>query len=126
MQGLNTRFRVWRQSQVSDDQIGGAVYTGTVTHEYIRGHFSATLPNQELVEQGLETMKTADAFVWPGTVVIQERDVLEVVGPSHHEYYGKRFRIIGLKKGDMHAHSRGRFWRARMRRIDYTRMETKV
>lgn len=126
MQGLNTRFRVWTETQASDDLIGGAVYTGTISQNYINGHLSVTLPNQMLLEQGLETTKIADAFVWPGSITLQERDVLEIVGPTHHEYFGKFFRIIGLKRGDHHAHSRRRFWKARLRRIDYTRTEEKI
>jgi hypothetical protein len=113
-------------SQASDDQIGGAVFTGTVTNECVRGHLRVREPSQILIEQGLETKITADAFVLPATIPLQERDVLEVSGPLNHPNINQRFRIIGVADWMKHPQDRSRFIKLKLIRIERTRTEAKI
>ena len=126
MQGLNTQFNVWQMSQASDDEVGGAVFTGTITDNCIQGHLRVNTPSQLLIEQGLETKITADAFVLPGTVVLEERYVLEVSGPINHPNLNQRFRIVGVADWSKHPQDQTKFHRLKLIRIERTRTETKI
>lgn len=126
MQGMEARFSLIRMTQASDDQVGGSVLTGTVTNTNLRGHLHVSLPDQRLLQQGLETTKTADAFVWPASISIYERDVLEVTGPVNHPELNNRFRVEGVQRPSNHPHRKQRFVKVRMQRIDRTSTEAKI
>lgn len=125
MHGLNTQFSVTRMSQASDDQIGGAVFTGTVTNQCVRGHLHVREPSQLAIEQGLETPNQADAFVLPATISIQERDLLEVTGPLNHPNINQMFRVVGVADWAKHPQDRQRFTKLRLMRYERSRTEAK-
>jgi hypothetical protein len=95
--GLNIRSNIWRVTQGTDDLVGGAVITGTVVYENVLTRLEAQPEQQLLLQQGLETVRTFTAVVVPGTMVIKERDELEVIAPFDHPYYGDRFRIVSMR-----------------------------
>lgn len=99
--GLNTRVRIWRMDDIADDIVGGARISGTVAYDYVRARIEANPEEQLLLQQGLETNRTFNALVVPGTLDIRERDELEIVRPYDHVYYGQRFRIIGIQFSSM-------------------------
>ena len=101
MAGMNIRFRIHRITTPTDDHVGGAVVTGTVSYDQIQGRFQAQPESQLLLQQGLETERTYTAIVIPGTLDIQERDEVEVIQPTDHHYYGKRFRVVGARYSDL-------------------------
>jgi hypothetical protein len=52
---------------------------------------------QLLLQQGLETLKTFQANIYPGWLAIKERDEFEVTAPSDHYHLGDRFRVINVR-----------------------------
>ena len=99
--GMNCKVRLWRMENLDDDIVGGAVVSGTAAYSNIRARIEANPDEQLLLQQGLETTRTFNALVVPGTLDIRERDELEVIAPSNHIYYSTRFRIMGVQYSSM-------------------------
>jgi hypothetical protein len=95
--GSNLRCNIWSINYASDDEVGGAVTTGTVSYEYVQMSLQELPREQLLLQQGLEVQNTFQSIVFPGTYIIKERDELEIVFPPNHHYYGERFRITGVQ-----------------------------
>jgi hypothetical protein len=95
--GSDLRCNIIRMNYAADDEVGGAVTTGTIAHEYV--HFSLQeLPREQLLlQQGLEVQNQFQSIVFPGTLTVQERDEIEIVFPPNHHYYGDRFRVVGIQ-----------------------------
>ncbi len=99
--GLNCRVDIWRVNFGDDDAVGGAMVTGTVQYQNILARVQPSPPEQLLLQQGLETERTFRATIVPGTLIVYERDEIEVVQPIDHAYYGDRFRVIGVQASDL-------------------------
>ena len=113
--GANTRVQIWRITTIAgDDEVGGAVVTGTVLHPYVKARIEANEPEQLLLQQGLETPRTFNALIVPGTLDVRERDELEITAPSYHPYYGVRFRIVGVQFSSMDKYNPNAYMRLSM------------
>jgi hypothetical protein len=99
--GMNLVGNILRFSTKADDEVGGAVPTGTVLYANVFGRISARKPTQALLEQGLETPEIFTAVLSPGNISIRENDQYEVVSPVISNYYQKRFVIIGIQYSSM-------------------------
>ncbi len=95
--GLNARAKIIRYSYDDDDVVGGAMLTGTVLYENLWARLESNKQEQLLLQQGLETERTFDAVVVPGTLDIRERDEFEITAPNDHVYFAVPFRIVGLR-----------------------------
>jgi hypothetical protein len=95
--GLNIRIDIWTMSQDADDAVGGAVFTGTVSHSNVPARLTLRRPSQLLLQQGLETTKTADLLIQGRNVIINERDEIRVIWPLDHPFLNDRFRIEGVQ-----------------------------
>lgn len=95
--GLNVRLDIWRVTTGDDDDVGGAMVTGTPVYQGVMARFQADPPNLLLLQQGLETVPTFTATVIPGTLDIQERDEVVLSAPSDHIYYNQYFRVVGVQ-----------------------------
>ena len=115
--GLNTRVRIWRMFQDDDDIVGGSMLTGTVQFDNILARVEANPEDQLLLQQGLETVKTFNALVVPGTLNIMERDELEITRPVYHPYYAVRFRIVGVQRSSMDNYNPNVYTRLSMTRV---------
>jgi hypothetical protein len=98
--GYNCRVDIFRISYQSDDIVGGAVVSGTLQFQNVLARFEADPEEQLILQQGLQTVRTYTMTCIPGTMDIRERDELEVTRPTDHVYYGKRFRIVGVRHSD--------------------------
>jgi hypothetical protein len=126
MEGLNVRFDIYRLSYIDDD-VGGAVETGTVVASNIPGRISVMAPSQQSLEMGFETPLVADIYLRPrpGTLTINENDQILLIAPVDHINYNQRFRIEGeAQSSSMHAKNRNQFIKLRCSRIDRTRTES--
>ena len=103
--GMNTRVRIWRMFQEDDDIVGGSIITGSVQYDNLLARIEANPEDQLLLQQGLETTKTFNALVIPGTLDILERDELEITKPVHHPYYAVRFRITSVQRSSMDSYN---------------------
>ena len=94
MAGYNIRVDIWRMATDSDDEVGGAMITGSVVYSGIQA-FMQEQPTEMLLEQqGLPTLSIFNVTLIPGTLIIYERDEIEITKPLDHPLYGKKFRIM--------------------------------
>lgn len=101
--GLNVKIDIWTMSQDTDDLVGGAMITGTVTYEDIRARFTMRRPSQLLLQQGLEVTKTADLLIQGRGVTVNERDEIQIVWPLDHPFFDDRFRVEGVQPSSRRA-----------------------
>ena len=113
---MNTRVQIIRINYGSDDAVGGAMITGTVLHSNVHARIEANPEDQLLLQQGLETIRTFNALIVPGSLDVRERDELEIFAPSHHPYYGVRFRIVGVQFSSMDKYNPNNYMRLSMTR----------
>ena len=100
--GFNIKGKVWRITFPSDDSIGGAQSSGTVAYNSIDLRLHAIEPDQVFLQQGLETLRTFRGTVRDHTLTIYERDEIEIIWPTDHWYYEKRFRVDGVTHSNFH------------------------
>lgn len=100
--GNNLHVDIIRYSYPVDDEVGGALPSGTVIYPHVEARIQATVPIPAYAIQGLETSKIMTAEVYPGTLNIQEYDQLQVVSPPNSPYYGWNFRIDTVQRSNMH------------------------
>lgn len=95
--GLNLLGNLWQYSNPpsSDDDIGGAVPTGTVSYYGMNLRLQTLKPTQALLEQGYESKGLFTALIEPHTVPIQFNGEIEITAPSNSPHLGNHFRIIG-------------------------------
>jgi hypothetical protein len=101
---------------IDDDVVGGARISGTVAYTDIRARIEANPDEQLLLQQGLETERTFNALIVPGTYDIRERDELEITAPTYHPYYAVRFRIVGIQFSSMDASNPNNYARLALKR----------
>lgn len=100
--GNNTRADIIRLNYPVDDEVGGALPSGTVIYPSVECRIQATTPIPAYAIQGLETSKIMTADVYPGTLDIEEYDELQVVSPPNSPYYLLKFRIDTVQRTNMH------------------------
>jgi hypothetical protein len=96
--GLDRRCTIWRILEAPDDLVGGAMTTGSAVYTNVAIRIDEKPVEQILLQQGLEITKTFDAIVIPATMVIKERDEVEITYPVDDAMYGERFRIINVSR----------------------------
>lgn len=116
--GFNLKVDVWRLSFPSDDIVGGAVVTGTVVYHNIKGRMTEEKSSPLLLEQGIETERIFNIDIRPASLIVYERDEIEIVFPLTHWHYRQRFRVIGVKHPSMHATDSRDFLTLTLRRRD--------
>ena len=96
MQGFNLRLEVIRIGYADDDEVGGAVTTGTVVYENIRGRLEAEILKDELLmlNPGLETDRVFRLTMQPGRLDIRERDFMRITSPVNHIYFNEDLRVL--------------------------------
>ncbi|KKM93616.1 hypothetical protein LCGC14_1206470 [marine sediment metagenome] len=120
--GMRMRISVHSIGYGDDDEVGGAQTTGTLTIRQIPASIEYLKPSQLLLEQGGEIRRLARVLVQPGTLVIYERDELEIVGPPGHEDIGNKFRVESVSRtGYSPNDSRGRHLLLTCERIERSR-----
>lgn len=115
--GTNLVGRIWRFTESEhDDEIGGSQPSGTVLYDNVRLQIQALKPTQVLQEQGLNTPTLFNVKAWPGNLLLEENDQVEVLLPVSSLYYGKRFRILGIQATSQHAHNSQNYLLLNLRR----------
>lgn len=100
--GNNLRAQFIRYSYPSDDEVGGALPSGTVIYTGIEGRIQDSTPIPAFAIQGVETNKIVTGYFYPGTLDIREYDQCEITEPLNHPYYGLRMRIDTVQKPNYH------------------------
>lgn len=96
MHGLNVKISFIQNSCSDDDDVGGAVITGTVSYAGIAARLSARRPSQQALEAGLEVNRIFDLII-PKQLALNERDEVQVTWPTDSPYYNEQFRIMGIQ-----------------------------
>ena len=124
MAGLNTTGRLWRFHYPADDDVGGALPSGTILKENVYGRIEQLKATQVLLEQGLELPEMFQAFLYytGDPLDIQNNDELEIYYPPISPFYNKGFRILGYRHSS-HADIR-RFVEVTMKRHVISRSNT--
>ena len=99
--GMDVQTTIIRMNQVADDDVGGAVLTGTAVYECVATTLQEMPPSMLLLQQGIETKKMGRALVRPATMIIVERDEWLITAPSYHPYLDTRWRIIKVNYPQM-------------------------
>jgi len=99
--GLHMKVDVIQINYSADDNIGGAVITGTTVYSSLSAVLTPRRPSQASLEPGLETDTIYDfscnATLKRARVAIEERDEILVVWPLAHELYNSRLRVTGVQ-----------------------------
>jgi len=93
--GMNLLCKIIEFSYPSDDSVGGAQPSGTVTYEDISCRVQSSKPTQALLEQGLEDVSMFIGLLTPHTVLVTNNNQLEITAPLNSPYYNERFRVVG-------------------------------
>ena len=54
-----------------------------------------------LLQQGLEVTKVWNILCQPANLLVYERDEIEIVHPTNHRYFGKRFRVVSVEESSI-------------------------
>lgn len=96
--GLNLIGRVWSYEYnlgSADDDVGGAVPSGTVLQENVELRIHSLEPTQALLEQGIEDISMFTGVIGNFTIDIKNNHQIEITLPANSPYFGEFFRIIG-------------------------------
>lgn len=124
--GLTAQMRIWRMTNVADDDVGGALISGTAAYDCVACRFTPLRASQMLLEQGLETERLGTIITRPDTILIYERDVIEITAPTFHPNYGQRFRVLDVERTGLHAADRRGFLHLTVSRFDRARSEAHI
>jgi len=102
MVGLNCRLRIWRIGEDTPDEVGGAVPKEKLIYQDVRARIEAIAVKMELLQQGIETLRLWKVMVTPQTLVVQERDEIELTAPVGHKLLGVRLRVITVQEDSLH------------------------
>ena len=97
MHGLNVKVSFIQNDYSTDDDVGGAVITGSVAYSNIPGRFHARRPSQQALEAGLEVNRIFDLIIPGQSLTLRERDEMTLTWPTDSPYYNERFRITGIQ-----------------------------
>lgn len=106
---------------LADDAVGGAMITGSVAYDNVSIRFTPQKSSLLLLEQGLETNRFVKVMLYPASLVIYERDEIEVVAPAYHPQFGQRLRVIELNRTGIHPADPRGFLSIVAERIDRVR-----
>ena len=99
MTGLREKFQITRQGYEEDDEIGGAVYTGTVI-QTVWGRLQPLSRSMMSLEQGIEAGSNFSLEL-PNKAQVTENDIVTLVFPKSHEFYQTRFLVTSVQSTSM-------------------------
>ena len=117
--GNNLGVRIWRiVNATADDEVGGALPSGTVLYEHAHARFSQIRPTTPLLEQGMEVNKLYSFFVEGRYIEIEENDILEITSPVIHRDYGKKYRAVAIQRQSFAPNDRRQYLLVTTTRIE--------
>lgn len=78
-----------------DDDIGGAVPSGTMLYDNVEIRIQSNKPTQAIREQGILGIDTFVGMIRNYTLDVENNNELLITAPASSHYYNKRFRIMG-------------------------------
>lgn len=93
--GYNLQIKVTRYTYGPDDEVGGAMPTGTVIYTNIEARTHTLSPTQAFLDQGIETERVFRVMCRPASLIIYNRDEVTITKPVNHKLYNKPFTVMG-------------------------------
>ena len=123
--GLNLCARIWDYQYdlgSADDEVGGAVPSGTVLQENLEMRIASQKPVQALLDQGIESGDMYTGVIANYTIDVLNNHEIEIIAPANSPYFGKFFRVIGnpRRASSNPSDSRG-FLLVSLRRVEKSR-----
>ena len=100
--GRNVHVQIWRYTTPVDDNIGGAVPTGTVTYPDILARLEPAKTDYMLLSQGIEVLDMYTLWVTPALLNIQEMDEVTVIAPTNHPLHNVTFLVQPIQGSSLH------------------------
>jgi hypothetical protein len=122
-QGLVLAGSIWEYSFVNDDEVGGAVPSGTVVYSNVRLRLENSRNSLDLAIQGFETSKFFSAVVQPqaGMRLVERKHFLQITSPPNSNHYLKMFRIVNIQESNFHPSDPRRYIILNLERVENTR-----
>ena len=93
--GITLLCQVWDYNYPADDDIGGALPSGTMLYENVALRIQSNRPTQAIREQGIVGVDTYLGMVRDYTLDIENNNEILITAPASSHYYNKRYRVIG-------------------------------
>jgi hypothetical protein len=122
-QGLVLLGKIWVFSFTDDDDVGGAVPSGTVAYDNVRLRLENSRNSLDLAIQGFETSKFFSAVVHPqaGMQLVERKHFLQITSPPNSNHYLKMFRIVNIQESNFHPSDPRRYLILNLERVENTR-----
>ena len=106
----------------NDDEVGGAVPTGTVVETDLPIRIMNQPNTIALLEQGVETTNIYLGRIMKHTADIENNNEIVVTSPANSPYYNWHFRVLGdAQRTSTHASDSRGFLLVNLRRINKSR-----
>jgi len=123
--GVTLLGRIWDYKYnlgSGDDDVGGALPSGTIVHPRIELRISQMKPTQALLEQGIEDISMFEAFIYNHTLTITNNNEIEITAPANSQHYGKHYRVVGDSEYTSLGASDSRgYLRVKLKRVEKSR-----
>lgn len=120
--GLNQLCEIWDFNYdlgSGDDEIGGAVPSGTVLYTDVPCRVQQDPPTQALLEQGIISTNRFSALIGDYTLDIENNNEIKITAPVNSPYYNKYFRILGdPERTSIHPSDSRGFLLVRLQRVE--------
>lgn len=118
--GLNLKLNVFQITELADDEVGGAVPTGTYVG-WVWARLDEIPTSAILMSQGIENMQLIQAEIQHSAVPISENDQVEVIFPANHRFLNQRLKVREIRSSSMNPSDPRHFRAAMLARIIQSR-----
>lgn len=106
----------------TNDEVAGAVPSGTVLYERVEMRIHSITPTQALLEQGIEDISMFKGIIMNHTIEVENNNEIEVTHPWNTPYVNERFRVVGNpQRTSMGASDSRSYLVVMLRRIEKSR-----
>ena len=121
--GLVLSGDIWEYSFVDDDEVGGAVPSGTIVYESVQMRLQNSRNSIDLTIQGFEASKYFSAVLQPrpGMNLVERKHFFQPTSPPNSRYYLKMFRIVNIQESNFHPSDPRRYLILNLERVENTR-----
>ena len=124
--GLVFSGKIWQLSFTDDDEVGGAVPSGTIVYDNVQLRLQNSRNSLDLTIQGFETSKFFSAVLppRPRMNLVEKKHYLQVTSPPNSNHYLKMFRIVNIQESNFHPSDPRRYLILNLERVENTRGNT--
>jgi len=118
--GLVLSGDIWEYSFVDDDDVGGAVPSGTIVYEGVQMRLQNSRNSLDLTIQGFEASKYFSAVLQPrpGMNLVERKHFFQPISPPNSRYYLKMFRIVNIQEPNFHPSDPRKYLILNLERVD--------